>query len=238
MAQSGAKWRKGEARFDEQLSGDRQRVLAILDVSRETSERLDVYVTLLLKWQPVINLVSPSALGGLWTRHILDSGQILGLATPHKSWADLGSGAGFPGLVLAILSMQGAGVRHFHLVESDERKAGFLREAARLTGAPVEIHAERAQEVLSRLQGKVSAVTARALAPLPRLLALGEPLLTTGAEGFFPKGLSIESEIQEAAEIFAFDYRAVPSQSDEKGRILVIRDLRRRGPLGKVGDGR
>jgi len=88
------------------------------------------------------------------------------------------------------------------------------------------------------LQGKVSAVMARALAPLPRLLALGEPLLTTGAEGFFPKGLSIESEIQEAAELFAFDYRAVPSQSDEKGRILVIRDLRRRGPLGKVGDGR
>jgi 16S rRNA (guanine527-N7)-methyltransferase len=235
--------------FVDALREDRERALASLDVSRETLGRLDAFVGLLVKWQRAINLVAPSTLKSLWTRHILDSAQIATLGAKHQSWADLGSGAGFPGLIIAILARDLArdpakdqlseppepGL--FHLIESDQRKASFLREAARVTGASVEIHACRAEHILPELRGKVTAVTARALAPLPSLLALAEPLLTTGAEGFFPKGETLSSELQRASEVFAFESRAVPSQSDEKGRILVIRDLRRRpATIGHSGD--
>jgi 16S rRNA (guanine527-N7)-methyltransferase len=235
--------------FVEALREDREQALASLDVSRETLGRLDAYVDLLVKWQRAINLVAPSTLKSLWTRHILDSAQIATLGAKHQSWADLGSGAGFPGLIIAILARDLArdpardlarewpepGL--FYLIESDQRKASFLREAARVTGASVEIQACRAEDILPELRGKVTAVTARALAPLPSLLALAEPLLTTGVEGFFPKGETLSSELQRASEIFAFESRAVPSQSDEKGRILVIRDLRRRpASIGHSGD--
>jgi len=106
-----------------------------------------------------------------------------------------------------------------------------------VTGASVEIHARRVEDILPELRGKVTAVTARALAPLPSLLALAEPLLTTGAEGFFPKGETLSSELQRASEVVAFESRAVASQRDEKGRILVVRDLRRRpATIGHFGD--
>jgi 16S rRNA (guanine527-N7)-methyltransferase len=243
--------------FVDALREDRERALASLDVSRETVGRLDAYVDLLVKWQRAINLVAPSTLKSLWTRHILDSAQIATLGAKHQSWADLGSGAGFPGLIIAILArdLGRDPARNlardpardpatewpepglFHLIESDQRKASFLREAARVTSVSVEIHACRAEDILPELRGKVTAVTARALAPLPSLLALAEPLLTTGAEGFFPKGETLSSELQRASEVFAFESRAVPSQSDEKGRILVIRDLRRRpASIGHSGD--
>jgi 16S rRNA (guanine527-N7)-methyltransferase len=243
--------RRKEAKVDfaSALQEDRERALASLNVSRETLGRLDAYVDLLVKWQRAINLVAPSTLKSLWTRHILDSAQIATLGAKHQSWADLGSGAGFPGLIVAILSSdrardpardparERAGPGLFHLIESDQRKASFLREAARITGVSVEIHACRAEDILPELRGMVTAVTARALAPLPSLLALAEPLLTTGAEGFFPKGETLSSELQRASEVFAFESRAVPSQSDEKGRILVIRDLRRRpASIGHSGD--
>ena len=247
--------RAKEAKVDfvDALREDRERALASLDVSRETLGRLDAYVDLLVKWQRAINLVAPSTLKSLWTRHILDSAQIATLGAKHQSWADLGSGAGFPGLIIAILARDLARdpardpakdqpsewpePGFFHLIESDQRKASFLREAARVTGVSVKIHACRVEDILPELRGKVTAVTARALAPLPSLLALAEPLLTTGAEGFFPKGETLSSELQRASEVFAFESRAVPSQSDEKGRILVIRDLRRRpASIGHSGD--
>jgi len=230
---------QGLAKFDfeKRSAQDRERVLAALEVSRETVERLDVYVALLLKWQTTINLISPSTLDRLWTRHILDSAQILSVGADHRNWADIGSGAGFPGLIMAILSLERAEPSVFHLIEGDQRKASFLREAKRVTEAPVLVHAERAEKLLPGLNGKVSAVTARALAPLPLLLALAEPLLTTGAEGFFPKGESLESEIEQAKKLFAFESQVTPSRTDEKGRILVVRDLRRRqAAIGELGD--
>ncbi len=219
------------------LGEDSKRVLATLHVSRETEVRLQAYVDLLLKWQKKINLVAPSTVEHIWTRHILDCAQLMTLGVAHQAWADLGSGPGLPGLIIAVLAMEKPQVYHVHLIESDQRKASFLREAARLTGAPVTIHARRAEEVLPGLRGEVSAVTARALAPLPALLALAEPLLTTGAEGFFPKGETLSSEMQRATEVFSFGSRVVPSRSDERGRILIIRDVRRRSvPIGDVGD--
>ena len=231
--------RSEEAKVDfvDALREDRERALASLDVSRETLGRLDAYADLLVKWQKAINLVAPSTLKSLWTRHILDSAQVAILGAKHQSWADLGSGAGFPGVIIAVLARERAEPGRFHLIESDQRKASFLREAARVTGVSAEIHACRVEDILPELRGKITAVTARALAPLPSLLALAEPLLTTGAEGFFPKGETLSSELQRASEVFAFESRAVPSQSDEKGRILVIRDLRRRpASIGHSGD--
>jgi 16S rRNA (guanine527-N7)-methyltransferase len=230
--------KEAELNLADALRQNRERAVSSLEVSRETLERLQSYADLLVKWQRAINLVAPSTLESLWTRHILDSAQIAILGAKHQNWADLGSGAGFPGLVIAILAAERPEPGSFHLIESDRRKASFLREAARVTGVSAEIHACRAEDILPELRGRVTAVTARALAPLPSLLALAEPLLTTGAEGFFPKGETLRSELQRASEIFAFDSRAVPSQSDEKGRILVIRDLRRRfaSILGTVNE--
>ena len=210
------------------LQHDRELALEALDVSRETVARLDAYVALLLKWQKAINLIAPSTLGAIWTRHILDSAQIAELGIEHRRFADLGSGAGFPGLVIAILSMDQGDATKLHLIESDQRKSSFLREAVRVTQAPALIHARRVEDTLSGLDGQVTAVTARALAPLHRLLDLAEPLLTTGADGFFPKGEALGSELRQAAALFQFESRSVPSRTDENGRILVIRKLRRR----------
>jgi 16S rRNA (guanine527-N7)-methyltransferase len=207
---------------------DRKEALAKLDVSRETIERLDLYANLIRKWQKTINLVSPSTLPVLWTRHILDSAQLARLGSDHEGWVDIGSGAGFPGLVVAILSLERTRSVTMHLIESDKRKAGFLREAARITAAPVIVHATRAEEIIPTLVGKVTAVTARGFASLPKLLDLAEPLLTTGATGIFPKGQTLNSELEEASQRFAFDLELLPSRTDHAARIAVITELRRR----------
>jgi 16S rRNA (guanine527-N7)-methyltransferase len=214
-----------------EIERDRRRALRGLDVSRETIERLEVYVNLLVKWQGTINLISESTLPSLWTRHIVDCAQLAALASGHRVWADLGSGAGLPGMVIAIMSMPRAEATEVHLIEKDRRKASFLREAKRITGAPVIIDAARAEDILPDLAGRVTAVTARALAPLAELLELAEPLLTTRATGFFPKGQTLESELERASQIFEFEAQTVPSRTDQTGRIAIIRGLRRRaGP--------
>ncbi|MFI5013775.1 MAG: 16S rRNA (guanine(527)-N(7))-methyltransferase RsmG [Hyphomicrobiales bacterium] len=207
---------------------DRERALPLLNVSRETIGRLDLYVALLLKWQKAINLVAPSTLGTVWTRHILDSAQIAALGPEHRNWSDLGSGAGLPGLIIAILSSERGSESEVHLVESDQRKASFLREAARVTKAPAIVHAFRIEDAIDGLIGRVTAVTARALAPLPKLLELAEPLLTKGIEGFFPKGQALESELEQASILFDFEARLAASRTDKNGRIVIIRKLRRR----------
>jgi 16S rRNA (guanine527-N7)-methyltransferase len=209
---------------------DRERAVASINVSRETIARLDVYADLILKWQKTINLISPSTVETLWTRHILDCAQLAALGAKHRSWADLGSGAGFPGLVIAILAMDSDEAMQMHLIESDRRKASFLREAVRMTAAPATVHAARAEAVLESFVGHVTAVTARALAPLPELLELAEPLLTTAATGFFPKGQTLESELDRASQLFEFEAELVPSLTDENGRILIVRGLKRRAP--------
>ena len=193
--------------------------LQSLAVSRETLARLETYAGLLEKWQKAVNLVAPSTLSELWRRHMLDSAQLWPLLPPGtRCLIDLGSGAGFPGLVLAIL-----GLPDVHLVESDQKKCAFLREVARATGTPVTVHNCRI-EALPRLGAEV--VTARALAPLPRLLALAAPFLLGGAIGLFLKGESAEQELTEARRQWTMKVAAEPSRSSPQGVILRVESLR------------
>ena len=166
----------------------------------------------------------------LWTRHIADSLQLLALLPEAaRTLVDLGSGAGFPGLVLAIALADRPGAS-VHLIESHQRKAAFLRAAATETGAPAVIIADRAEAVLGRFAGAVDAVTARALAPLPTLLELTAPLLKTGAVGLFPKGQSVEAELTEAGKSWTLQVDLLPSLTDPGGRILRVRQAEMRAP--------
>ena len=182
-----------------ELAADRARGLALTPVSRETEARLDRFVALLLQWQQHTNLIAASTEPLIWTRHIADSLQLLDLAPDAKIWIDLGSGAGFPGLVIACALADTPGV-HVHLVESIGKKAAFLREAARVCGAPAIIHAERIADFLKHAPPRIDAVTARALAPLNKLLGEASPLLKKGTIGLFPKGQDVATELTEAAK--------------------------------------
>jgi 16S rRNA (guanine527-N7)-methyltransferase len=187
-------------------------------VSRETLDRLIAYDVLLRKWQPRINLVGPATLPESWSRHFLDSAQLFPVLGPEvRTLVDLGSGAGFPGLVLAIL-----GVGEVHLVESDTRKVAFLREAARETGTSVTIHPRR----IDAVQGiAADAVTARALAPLASLLAWAYPLIGDHGVGVFPKGQNVDQELTEATRSWKMAVERVESATDPSGSILRIREL-------------
>ncbi|HTV28428.1 MAG TPA: 16S rRNA (guanine(527)-N(7))-methyltransferase RsmG [Xanthobacteraceae bacterium] len=206
------------------LAQDRARALALTPVSRETVERLDRFADLLLEWQRRVNLIAPSTEPVLWTRHIADSLQLLALAPEARVWADLGSGAGFPGLVIAcsLADRPGALV---HLVESNGKKIAFLREAARATEAPVVVHPLRVADFAKNAPGDIEAVTARAFAPLPELLAAAYPLLKTGAIGVFPKGQNADAELTEAAKCWRFQQTLAASRTDPKARIIVVRGL-------------
>ena len=201
---------------------DRQQALALYPVSRETEERLQSYVDLLRKWQAAKNLVGPSTLDTVWTRHIADSAQLFDLALNAKRWVDIGSGAGFPGLVIAILGRDIPGF-HVDLVESNGRKCAFLREVARQLELPVTVHAARVEDVLDRLDPRPDVLTARALAPLSQLLGMGGKLLTTGTLGLFPKGQDLEDELTEAAKYWMMQTSTVSSKTDARGRILVVK---------------
>ena len=203
------------------LSTDRARALALTPVSRETSDRLDRFVDQLLVWQQRINLIAPSTIPTIWTRHIADSLQLLALVPAAKVWADFGSGAGFPGLVLACALAETPGAR-VHLVESNRKKAAFLREAARVTGAPAQIHPVRVVDFVDNLRDSVEVVTARALAPLVELLANAYPLLKTGAVALFPKGQDVDAELTDAAKYWTIQTSLVPSLTDSKARIVRI----------------
>ena len=189
-------------------------------VSRETWAKLEIYETELRRWQVVKNLVGPSTLADIWARHFADSLQLAPLAG-GEIWADLGSGAGFPGLVLAI-ARPGTQV---HLVESDSRKCAFLRHVARATGAPAQVWEGRIETVLPKLDPTPQVVSARALASLDALLGLAAPLLMKGATGLFPKGRDYRSELTKAAESWRFEADAIPSAVDPDGRILRIRQF-------------
>jgi 16S rRNA (guanine527-N7)-methyltransferase len=208
------------------LAADRARALALTPVSRETSDRLDRFVELLLRWQRTTNLIAPSTASRIWTRHIADSLQLLDVVPEALVWVDLGSGAGFPGLVIAA-ALAGKPGAVVHLVESNAKKAAFLREAQRLTGAPAIVHTARAEDFAERCHEAVDAVTARALAPLKSLLQLCFPLLgKSGAAALFPKGQHAELEIRDAAaqmKAWALAATLVPSRTDPTGRIVVIR---------------
>jgi 16S rRNA (guanine527-N7)-methyltransferase len=189
-----------------------------LPVSRETVDRLKVYADLLVKWQARINLVGPATVPDLWSRHILDSAQ-LHPRLPAGPVLDLGSGAGFPGLVLAIM---GAGP--VHLVESDRRKCAFLSEAARITQTPVHIHPHRIEALKAF---PVAAITARALAPLGELLNLAARFLAPGVHCLFLKGRNSEHELTEAAKDWMMDVERITSITDPSGLILHLSEVHR-----------
>jgi len=211
------------------LASDRVRALALTPVSRETTARLDRFVELLLDWQRTTNLIAPSTIPQLWTRHIADSLQLIDLAPQARCWIDIGTGGGFPGLVLACALAEHPGAL-VHLVESNSKKAAFLREAQRLTGAPASVHAERIEDFAARFQDQVDVVTARAVAPLKSLLGQCFPLLgKSGATGLFLKGQHAELELGEAANTWLMNAKLVPSRTDSTGRIVVVRELERRG---------
>jgi len=198
----------------------------IVDVSRETSERLAVCVDLLKRWQPVQNLVAPATLPDVWRRHVADSAQVFALSPQPATWADLGSGAGFPGLITAIL-LAGQGGGHVHLVESNRRKCAFLREAIRATGARAEVHASRVEDVMPDLAAEATHISARALAPLVQLYALAEPLFAAGAVGFFHKGRDVSAEIELATKSWRNDLLIHHSRIGEDGVILEVSNVRR-----------
>ncbi len=193
--------------------------MELVSVSRETERRFALYAELLTRWQRVKNLVAPSTLSEIWTRHIADSAQILALAPAARRWADLGSGAGFPGLVVAI-SLADTKDVEVHLVEANARKCAFLREVARECGAPATIHNGRIEDVVPTLNF-IDVVTARALAPLPRLIEMGRILIDGGATAIFLKS---QGEIGESVgSDRAYDVTIVPSRTSEDGRIVMLR---------------
>lgn len=203
---------------------DANDVLDRFDVSRESRQRIETYVKLLLTWQQRINLIGPATVATVWERHILDSLQLLPLLpSDTKSIAELGSGAGIPGLVLAMA----AGIE-VHLYESNGKKAAFLREAARQTGTRAHVHALRLESLKSDPGlPAVQCVVARALAPLPLLLDYAEPFLARGAVALFHKGQDVELELTEATKYWRIHYSKHVSLCDSRGVILEIHEANR-----------
>jgi 16S rRNA (guanine527-N7)-methyltransferase len=207
-----------------ELAADRARALSMLDVSRETAARLDRFVAVLLAWQRRINLISPATAPMLWTRHVADSLQLLALAPQARIWVDLGSGGGFPGLPIACALAETPSAC-VHLVESNTKKAAFLREAVRAAGAPAMVHAMRIEQFVASSPESIDVVTARALAPLTELLAEAYPLLKRGALGLFPKGQDVARELTEAAKCWKVQASLALSRTDPAGRIVVVRSI-------------
>lgn len=204
-----------------------QQADAILDrfnVSRESGPRIETYVKLLLAWQQRINLIGPATVGSVWERHVCDSLQLLPLIPKDtRAIAELGSGAGLPGLILAIA----AGLEA-HLYESNGKKAAFLREAARQTGTRATVHNIRLESLAGRPDlPAVQCVVARALAPLPLLLDYAQPFLSTGAVGLFHKGQDVDAELTEATKYWRMKVSKHASLCDSRGVILEIREASR-----------
>ena len=199
---------------------DRRAVIEMFNVSRETSERIDVIVRCLAEWSQTRNLIGPREMDVLWTRHIADSLQLCGLLSGRRRILDLGSGAGFPGLILAA-ALEGA--ESVTLVESVGKKAAFLRAASQEAGLPVTVVNQRI-ELVPYFDTDV--VTARALAPLPKLLDLARPWLEKGAVGVFPKGQKWEEELTAAREKWTFSVETEVSRTSPAARILTVSEVR------------
>jgi 16S rRNA (guanine527-N7)-methyltransferase len=207
-----------------QGADDASALADIVTVSRETAERLEAFIGLLRKWQPAENLVSPKTLPTVWRRHVADSAELVRLFPQAAHWLDIGAGAGFPGLVVAILGAPGT---HVDLVESNVRKCAFMRAVIRETGAPATVHAGRAEALLPAWEVPTDRVIARAVAPLLRLLELAEPLMGRGVPAAFHKGADFRTEIDDASQSFDFDLIEHNSRVGE-GVILEIANLRRK----------
>ena len=220
--------RSGENDFSAlDLSADKKRALELTPVSNEVALRLDRLVALFLERQTKMNLVARSTLPQLWTRHIADSLQLVALEPSAQVWIDLGSGGGFPGLVIACVLAGRAGAR-VHLVESTKKKAVFLEEAARALELPAVVHPVRIEDFAATFAQRCDIVTARALAPLDKLLELAAPLLKTGAKGLFLKGQDVEAELTDAAKCWTIKSTLVPSKTNPLARVVVIHSAARR----------
>lgn len=194
-------------------------------VSRETLGRLEAYAELLEKWNSSINLVSMGSLAHLWSRHFGDSAQLISIAPAGKKrWVDLGSGAGFPGAVLGILLAEHEPDAEMTLVESDQRKATFLRQVARDTGVTMTVLSQRIED-LAPLNAEV--LTARALAPLTALLDFADRHMAKEGVAIFPKGAAAQKEIEDALASWRFACEPRKSQTDEESSILIIREIER-----------
>ena len=207
---------------DSLLAEDRARALELTPVSREIAARLDRFVALLLDRQQRLNLIAPSTIPNVWTRHVADSLQLLELAPQARTWIDLGSGAGFPGLVIACALADAPGAE-VHLVESTGKKSDFLREAARHIGVPATVHGVRIEDFSKNWTLRPDIVTARALAPLDEILALAHPFSKTGAQGLFLKGQDVGSELTLASKYWKFEPVLVPSKTSPNSRIVSVR---------------
>ena len=193
-------------------------------VARDTVERLTVLSDLLARWNPTVNLVAKSTLPDRWARHILDSAQIFAYAPPSATrWADLGSGGGFPGLVVAAIAVDLRPTLQVTLVESDQRKAAFLREASRTLGLVTTVIVGRVESIPS-LAAEV--LSARALAPLSQLLGLSVRHLVPSGTALFMKGASHLAEIAEAKKLWAFDLASHPSKTDRQAVTLCLTGIR------------
>ena len=188
----------------------------------ETLRRLEIYAELLEKWQRAFNLIGDSTVDQLWIRHFADSLQVSEAVPEARNWLDLGSGAGFPGLVIAIKYAAEPGAR-VHLIESNRRKCAFLQEAARKTEAPAIVHCGRIEEVLPTLNETIDAVSARALAPLPELLAYAEKFLDQGSIGVFPKGKLISAELTPSLTAGKYLITTIDSKTDAAARLVLVR---------------
>lgn len=207
------------------MTGPAEAFARAFDVSRETLAAIEVHVALLRKWNPRINLVAPSTLTEVWTRHVADSAQLWALRPPGaRLWLDLGAGAGFPGLVIAALARANAPGLVMRLVESDQRKAAFLATVVGEARLPAEVLAERWERLPAQ---RADVISARALAPLPELLAATEIHRCPGGLGLFPKGETVHKEIAEASLRWRFDHKLVASLTEPRAAILEIGAIER-----------
>jgi 16S rRNA (guanine527-N7)-methyltransferase len=208
---------------------ERTEVLAMFNVSRETAARLDRFVDVLLTWQRHTNLISNSTVPNLWMRHIADSLQLLGLGPKNSKsegpvWVDIGTGGGFPGVVLACALADVPGAQ-MHMIESSTKKGAFLREAVAATGTPGIVHVGRAEDLGPPLASITDVVTARAVAPLKDLLRLVAPFIKKGAQALLLKGQDVDAELTEATKYWNIGAERVPSKTNPVARILIVRDL-------------
>jgi 16S rRNA (guanine527-N7)-methyltransferase len=208
------------------LDADKARALALTPVSRETEQRLEKFIEALFLWQKTVNLVASSTLQKIWTRHIADSLQLADFAPKDiTTWVDLGSGAGFPAIPIACAFADRPSIQ-LHLVESNAKRAAFLREAIRVTGVSARVYEERAESFVERFGHPVEVVSARALSSLKNLCDQAYPLIAKGAIGLFPKGQDVVAELTEATKYWNIERSIVPSKTDTRGRIVIVYKLK------------
>lgn len=217
-----------------QPTADKKAGLKLRPVSRETEQRLDRFVALLVQWQAKTNLVAPSTLAAIWTRHVADSLQLLDLAPTAKTWIDLGSGGGFPGIVLACALVEQPGAT-IHLVERNAKKAAFLREALRVTGGLGTVHHMDIVDFVDSDPPAADYITARALASLNVLFDLTAPLMQRGAKALFPKGQDVESELTEATKYWTVRAKLHPSITSADSWVVEVDQVSAKGATAESG---